>query len=114
MKRIIRPIVSALLACVLLLSAAVPAFAETDYLAYGTTDEIRTSGCGEEYIVLRTPSDEPCTMYVEGVFASNTKMILIRLLNDADGSVMRVFVRPENDGSLAVRIDTTEGSKEFP
>lgn len=114
MKRIIRPIVSALLACVLLLSAAVPAFAETDYLAYGTTDEIRTSGCGEEYIVLRTPSDEPCTMYVEGVCASDTKMILIRSANNADGTVMRVFVRPEADGTFAVRIDTSEGSYDFP
>ena len=114
MKKTIRSLLSCLLAAALLLSGVVTAYADPDYLSYSTVDEIRTSGCDEEYILLRTPSGEKRTLYVEGVCASDTKMILIRMANKAESTVMRVFVRPEADGSFAVRINTAEGSKEFP
>ncbi len=114
MKKAIRSLLSCLLTAALVLGAVVPALGESDYTSYETTEEIRSNGYDGEYFALRTPSDEPRTLYVEGVCASDTKMILIRAMNEAEGSVMRVFVRPEADGSFAVRIDTTEGSYDFP
>ena len=114
MKKMFRSVLSCLLTVVLLLGLIPSVFAGGEYDGCGYTEEISLNGWDGENYTLLTPEEEPFTLYVEGCTVSQTEIFLIRVLNKTDGTVIRTFVRPDEDGAFSVCIHTEVGNKAFP
>ncbi len=113
MKKTIRSLISCLLAAVMLLGLTIPTLAG-EYDGFETVEEISLNGWEGENYTLRTPADEPCTLYVEGCSVSQTEVFLISVLNQTDGAVIRTFVRPDENGAFSVCIHTESGNSAYP
>lgn len=83
-----------------------------------TTTEMTSSvAYDEEYLTVKTPEDEPRTIYVEGKVSEKVTRFCLRIsdhLEDDTNYYVTTFVTPDENGAFSIKIDTTEGNKEVP
>ncbi|MBR5342430.1 MAG: hypothetical protein IK149_00875 [Oscillospiraceae bacterium] len=101
-------LVAALLVC----AGAFAAQADANE-AYSLIDQAVSSNYSGEQFTVRTPEDEPCTLYVSGKAEIETKIFMISV-KGAEGTYIQVFVYPDENGEFSVKINTTAGNSDFP
>lgn len=112
-KMTIKALLSSLLIAAVLLSTGVCPAQAASGEAYALIEEATSSGYAGENYTVRTPADEPCSIYVEGKAEIESTAFLISLAG-ADSTFVRVFVFPDQSGEFSVKINTAEGNKDYP
>ena len=105
MKKILRAVLPALLALVLVCSFSPAASAET----WEEVESV-TVGSSAEYYTVSAP--EEYTLLVSGHAVGGVKALMINL---SDGTAcIRAFVFPDQNGDFSVSINTAEGNNDYP
>ncbi len=111
MKKIIS-VLSVVFILVLSCKTVVVASVDEPYVA---VEEATNSNYYDEYITVRTPNDEPYKLYVEGKTKSLATMFRITLSDVfSNTTIIRTFVRPDENGYFSVKIDTSADNTDYP
>ncbi len=108
LRRILITLLLGFVACLCTLSAGAVSDEPFEYRETATS-----SAYAGEHFTVRTPSDEPGILYVEGKAEIPTTAFMIAV-NGQDRAYIRAFVFPDDAGEFSVRIDMTQGNKAFP
>ncbi len=103
-----------LLLAAALLIGLLPASAAADPVEpYEYVEEASSGNAATESFTVRTPSDEPCTLYVSGTVTAETKALSIGVVN-VSGTFLRVFAFPDENGEFSFSVNTSVGNTAFP
>ena len=83
-----------------------------------TTTKVTSSvDYDDEYVTVKTPTNEPRTVYVEGKVSKKVTRFCLRIsdhLADDTNYYVTTFVTPDEKGAFSIKIDTTEGNSDVP